>query len=155
MQIRNRPSPNYLETVQKTVTSDMRAVLIDWLVEVAEEYKLVTETLYLTVAYLDRYLSAHHIDPPQLQLLGITSMCIAAKFEEIFPPPIEKYSEITDKGCTVQDIAGAEMQVLRVLNFHIAVPTAKVRHASTHRTSAITVAVPAVTPASTGCRQST
>jgi cyclin A len=104
----------------------MRAVLIDWLVDVAEEYKLVTETLYLTVAYIDRFLSVRCIDPPQLQLLGITSMCIASKFEEIFPPPVEKYSDITDNGCSAQDIVDAELQILRTLNFHLAVPTAKV-----------------------------
>lgn len=126
LQLRFRPGPDYLCSTQRSVTGDMRAVLIDWLVEVAEEYKLVTETLFLTVAYLDRFLSARHIDPPQLQLLGITSMCIASKFEEIFPPPIEKYSEITDRGCTVHDIAGAEIQVLRVLDFQLAVPTSKV-----------------------------
>jgi cyclin-A len=105
----------------------MRATLIDWLVEVAEEYKLVTETLYLTVAYLDRFMSVRRIDPPQLQLLGVTSMCLASKFEEIFPPPIERYSEITDNGCTVQDIVDAEVQMLGVLNFHLSVPTPKVR----------------------------
>jgi cyclin-A len=116
-----------MESVQRTVTSDMRAVVVDWLVEVAEDYKLVTETLYLTVAYLDRFLAARRIDPPQLQLLGVTSMCIASKFEEIFPPPVEKYSEITDNGCTVQDIVDAEVQMLSVLNFHLSTPTAKAR----------------------------
>jgi cyclin-A len=126
MQLTHRPAPNYMASVQRTVTSEMRAVLVDWLVEVAEEYKLVTETLYLTVAYLDRFLSARRIDPPQLQLLGVTSMCIAAKFEEIFPPPVEKFSEITDNGCTVQDIVDAEIQMLGVLDFHLAMPTAKV-----------------------------
>lgn len=134
MQLRHRPLPNYLESVQRTITGDMRAVLIDWLVEVAEEYRLVTETLYLTVAYLDRFLSVRRIDPPQLQLLGVTCMCIAAKFEELYPPPVKKFSEITDNGCTVQDIVDAEGQMLSVLNFHLSTPTAKVRaHASSVR----------------------
>ena len=127
MQLKYHPVPTYLTTVQPSVTSDMRATLIDWLIEVAEEYKLVTETLYLTVAYLDRFLSVRRIDPPQLQLLGVTSMCLASKFEEIFPPPIERYSEITDNGCTVQDIVDAEVQMLGVLDFHLSVPTPKVR----------------------------
>ncbi|CAN8271072.1 unnamed protein product [Cochlearia groenlandica] len=48
---------NYIEKVQKDITPNIRGVLVDWLVEVAEEYKLVSETLYLTVSYIDRFLS--------------------------------------------------------------------------------------------------
>jgi hypothetical protein len=45
---------NYLEGQE--VTSKMRGVLVDWLVEVHEQFHLVAETLYLTVAIIDRYL---------------------------------------------------------------------------------------------------
>jgi cyclin-A len=40
---------------QKDITPHMRAILVDWLIEVAEEYKLSSETLYLAVSYIDRY----------------------------------------------------------------------------------------------------
>ena len=126
MQVKYRPLPSYMDTVQTAVTGDMRAVLVDWLIEVAEEFRLVTETLYLTVAYLDRFLSQRHIHPDQLQLLGVTSMFIAAKFEEIFPPPVDKFAEITDHCCSVKAVAAAEIQMLSVLGFHLTVPTAKV-----------------------------
>ena len=127
VQVRNRLLPNFLQTIKRTVTADMRAVLVDWLVDVAEEYKLVTETLYLSVAYVDRFLSLRCIDPPQLQLLGIAAMCIASKFEEIFPPPVERHSDITDRGFSPQAIVDAEIEILRTLDFQLAVPTAKVR----------------------------
>lgn len=129
-QVRNRPLPNFLQATQRTVTADMRAVLVDWLVDVAEEYKLVTETLYLSVAYVDRFLSLRCIDPPQLQLLGVAAMCIASKLEEIFPPPVERYSDITDRGFSPQAIVDAESEILRTLDFQLAVPTAKVRFSS-------------------------
>ena len=53
METKRRPVPNYLEKVQKEVTANMRGVLVDWLVEVAEEYKLLPDTLYLAISYID------------------------------------------------------------------------------------------------------
>ena len=70
--------PNYMEKVQKDVTIGMREVLVDWLVEVAEEYKLVSDTLFLTVSYIDRFLSSHPFSRNKLQLLGVSSMLVAS-----------------------------------------------------------------------------
>ncbi len=57
----------------------MRGILIDWLVEVAEEYKLASETLYLTINYIDRFLSVEGPIPRvKLQLLGVVSMLVAS-----------------------------------------------------------------------------
>jgi cyclin A len=73
-----RPAADYLEAVQADVTASMRAILVDWLVEVAEEYKLVSDTLYLTVSYIDRFLSANSLNRQKLQLLGVSAMLIAS-----------------------------------------------------------------------------
>lgn len=78
MEAKRRPSPDYLEKIQKDVNANMRGVLVDWLVEVAEEYKLLTDTLYLTVSYIDRFLSMNAINRQKLQLLGVSSMLIAS-----------------------------------------------------------------------------
>lgn len=78
MEPKRRPLLNYVETTQVDITADMRGVLIDWLVDVAEEYKLVPETLYLTVSYIDRFLSYNAINRRRLQLLGVSSMLIAS-----------------------------------------------------------------------------
>ncbi|RRT52180.1 hypothetical protein B296_00017889 [Ensete ventricosum] len=78
VEAKRRPSPNYMETVQSDVTVNMRAILVDWLVEVAEEYKLVSDTLFLTVSYIDRFLSFNAINRHRLQLLGVSSMLIAS-----------------------------------------------------------------------------
>jgi cyclin A len=59
----------------------MRMILVDWMVEVAEEYKLASETLYLAVNYLDRYLSKRLIQRGNLQLVGMVCMLIAGEFE--------------------------------------------------------------------------
>lgn len=58
----------------------MRAILLDWLIEVCEVYKLHRETYYLAVDYLDRFLSSNvQISKTRLQLIGITCLFIAAK----------------------------------------------------------------------------
>jgi hypothetical protein len=64
----HKPDPAYMERVQKDINATMRGILVDWLVEVAEEYKLSSETLYLSVCYIDRCLSAHQVARTQLQV---------------------------------------------------------------------------------------
>lgn len=78
METKRRPFPDYLEKVQKDVSANMRGILIDWLVDVAEEYKLLPDTLYLTVSYIDRFLSVNVLNRQRLQLLGVSSMLIAS-----------------------------------------------------------------------------
>uniref|UniRef100_A0A0D9UYN7 Uncharacterized protein n=1 Tax=Leersia perrieri TaxID=77586 RepID=A0A0D9UYN7_9ORYZ len=80
---KKRPSTDFMETIQNDVNPSMRAILIDWLVEVAEEYRLVPDTLYLTVNYIDRYLSGNEINRQRLQLLGVACMLIAARFVRV------------------------------------------------------------------------
>jgi cyclin-A len=75
---RRRPRADYIEAVQKDVSANMRAILVDWLVEVSEEYKLVADTLYLAVYYIDRFLSVNALGRDKLQLLGVAAMLVAA-----------------------------------------------------------------------------
>lgn len=63
---------------QPDITSAMRAILVDWLVEVREEYKLRNETLYLAVNYLDRFLSSMSVLRGKLQLVGTAAILLAA-----------------------------------------------------------------------------
>ena len=74
----------------------MRGILIDWLVEVAEEYRLEAETLYLAVNYIDRFLSHVPVNRSKLQLVGVTCMLVAAKYEEIHPPAVAEFVYISD-----------------------------------------------------------
>uniref|UniRef100_N1R0X7 Cyclin-like domain-containing protein n=1 Tax=Aegilops tauschii TaxID=37682 RepID=N1R0X7_AEGTA len=120
-----RPAADYIETVQTDVTANMRAILIDWLVEVAEEYKLVADTLYLTVSYVDRFLSANPLGRNRLQLLGVAAMLIASKYEEISPPHVEDFCYITDNTYTRQELLTMESDILKLLNFEIGSPTIK------------------------------
>ncbi|KAF4371109.1 hypothetical protein F8388_020836 [Cannabis sativa] len=120
---KRRPSPNYLEKVQKDVSANMRGVLVDWLVEVAEEYKLGSETLYLSISYIDRYLSLNTIARKRLQLLGVSSLLIASKYEEINPPNVEDFCYITDNTYTKDEVVKMEADILKTLKFEMGNPT--------------------------------
>ena len=87
-ELTKRASPKYLEQVQSDVNAKMRAILVDWLVEVSEEYKLCADTLYQAVNYIDRFLTLQSTQRSQLQLIGVTCMWVAAKYEEIYPPNV-------------------------------------------------------------------
>jgi len=66
---------------QPQVTSTMRAILVDWLVEVQQNFELHHETLYLAVKLTDRFLDRAPIQKDRLQLLGMTAVLVASKYE--------------------------------------------------------------------------
>ncbi|CAL4910955.1 unnamed protein product [Urochloa decumbens] len=122
---RKMPSTNFVETIQTDMSTTMRAMLIDWLVEVAEGYRLVPETLYLTVNYIDRYLSVKDISRNRLQLLGVACLLIAAKYEEICPVQVEELCYVTDNSYTKEEVLQMEASVLNYLKFEMTVATPK------------------------------
>jgi len=118
----HRPKLNYMRK-QQDITCGMRSILIDWLVEVADEYKLHTESLHLAVNYIDRFLSQMAVLRGKLQLVGAAAMFLAAKYEEIYPPDVGEFVYITDDTYTKKQVLRMEHLILKVLNFDIAVPT--------------------------------
>lgn len=72
--------PDYMSK-QTDINASMRTILIDWLVEVQENFELFHETLYIAVRLVDTYLSRKEVKREYLQLVGATCMLIAAKFE--------------------------------------------------------------------------
>ncbi|XP_071693347.1 cyclin-A1-4-like [Rutidosis leptorrhynchoides] len=120
-----RPRVDFMEKVQKDINPSMRAILIDWLVEVAEEYRLVPDTLYLTINYIDRYLSGNLMDRQRLQLLGVACMMIASKYEEICAPQVEEFCYITDNTYFKDEVLQMESSVLNFLKFEMTAPTVR------------------------------
>lgn len=119
---RNRPKPGYM-LKQTDITHSMRTILVDWLVEVSEEYKLQGETLALAVSYIDRFLSFMSVVRGKLQLVGTAAMFIAAKYEEIYPPDLSEFVYITDDTYTKTQVLRMEQLILKVLSFDLTVPT--------------------------------
>jgi len=110
---------------QEDLTEKMRAILIDWLVEVHWKFKLQAETLYLTVHLLDTYLSKKQVKRQKLQLVGVTCMLLASKHEEIYPPEIKDFVHVTDRAYTREDILEMEVQILNTLGFQLTSPSAR------------------------------
>lgn len=134
---RHRPKPHYMRK-QSDITHGMRAILIDWLVEVAEEYKIHNETLFLAVSFIDRFLSHMSVLRGKLQLVGTAAMFIAAKYEEIYPPEVGEFVYITDDTYTKKQVLRMEHLILKVLAFELAVPTSNYflqRYIQTSRSS--------------------
>ncbi|XP_019063011.1 cyclin-A1 isoform X4 [Fukomys damarensis] len=121
-EIRYRPKAYYMRK-QPDITEGMRTILVDWLVEVGEEYKFRAETLYLAVNFLDRFLSCMSVLRGKLQLVGTAAILLASKYEEIYPPEVEEFVYITDDTYTKRQLLRMEHLFLKVLAFDLAVPT--------------------------------
>ena len=89
---------------QPDITCGMRAILVDWLVEVAEEFRMDPQTLYLAMSITDRFLSSMLVTRSKLQLVGITNLYIASKLEEIYPPQLGEFAYITDNTYSKQQV---------------------------------------------------
>jgi len=118
----NHPTP-YMDR-QEDINEKMRAILVDWLVEVHMKFRLVPETLYLCVTIIDRYCSLADVPRTKLQLVGVTALFLACKHEEIYPPEVRDCVYITDRAYDRQEILDMEQTILTVLNWRISLPTA-------------------------------
>ncbi|XP_072275355.1 G2/mitotic-specific cyclin-B1-like [Pyxicephalus adspersus] len=112
--------PNYLQGQE--VTGNMRAILIDWLVQVQMKFRLLQETMFMTVGIIDRFLQDHPVPKNQLQLVGVTAMFLASKYEEMYPPEIGDFTFVTDHTYTKVQIREMEMKILRALKFSLGRP---------------------------------
>lgn len=100
----------------------MRAVLMDWIVQVHHRFNLLPETLYLCVNYIDRFLSCKVVSLGKLQLVGATAIFIAAKYEEIDCPSVQEIVYMVDGGYTSDEILKAERFMLSMLQFELGWP---------------------------------
>merc|ERR1711972_54053 len=116
-------APNNYMTRQVDITEKMREILVDWLIEVHLKFKLIHETLYLTISCIDRYLAVSQINRKNLQLVGITAMLISSKYEDILAPMVSDFVYISDKTYSCNQILIMEKRMLNALNFQLTVLT--------------------------------
>lgn len=115
-------SPNYMDR-QTEITSNMRAVLLDWLIDVHNKFQLMPETLYLTVNIIDRFLDLKHVTKQKLQLIGVTALLLSSKYEEIMCPDVNEFAQITAGAYTKDEILKTEKLMLGALDFNVTVAT--------------------------------
>lgn len=119
----HRCKPNYMNR-QREINHTMRSTLINWLIEVGDQYDVETETIHLAVSYIDRFMSIMSVGRSKLQLIGITALFIAAKYEEVSPLDIQELVTISGNAFIVTQIVKMEQIMLQVLKFNLCVPTA-------------------------------
>ncbi|CAJ1930640.1 unnamed protein product [Sphenostylis stenocarpa] len=121
----SRVSPNYM-TQQFDINERMRAILIDWLIEVHDKFDLMHETLFLTVNLIDRFLAKQTVVRKKLQLVGLVAMLLACKYEEVSVPVVGDLILISDKAYTRKEVLEMEKLMVNTLQFNMSVPTAYV-----------------------------
>ncbi|KAI7754381.1 hypothetical protein M8C21_025613 [Ambrosia artemisiifolia] len=108
---------------QPELNAKMRGILIDWLIEVHRKFNMMPESLYLTINIVDRYLSMRKVPRREFQLVGISAMLIACKYEEIWPPEVNDLIAISDNAYSREQILVMEKAILGQLGWYLTVPT--------------------------------
>jgi len=121
LEARSQPDKDYMQS-QTGINIKMRGVLVDWLVEVHLRFDLLPETMFLTTLLLDRYLSKAQVSKSKLQLVGVTAMLIASKYEEMWPPEIADFVYMTDKAYSKRQVIEMELSMLQTLDFSLGNP---------------------------------
>lgn len=116
-----QPNPTYMDH-QDDLEWKMRGILIDWLIEVHMRFRLLPETLFLAVNIIDRFLSQKVVPLDKLQLVGITAMFIASKYEEVLSPHVGNFTHVADDGFTVDEVLAAERYTLSTLKYDLSYP---------------------------------
>ncbi|CAI6248290.1 unnamed protein product [Periconia digitata] len=121
LEISTMANPDYMDN-QNELEWKMRGILVDWLLEVHTRFRLLPETLFLAVNIIDRFLSAKVVQLDRLQLVGVTAMFIASKYEEVLSPHVQNFIHVADDGFTEDEILSAERFVLSALNYDLSYP---------------------------------
>ena len=121
---KNKINNNYMKK-QNDINEKMRAILVDWIIEVHYHFHFKRKTLFQTILLIDLYLSFRIIQKSRLQLLGIACLLISVKANEVYYPKLEDFINITDNSYTKKQLLNMEMLVLQTLNFDFLFPTAE------------------------------
>ncbi|RZB98453.1 putative cyclin-B3-1 isoform B [Glycine soja] len=113
---------NYM-SIQTDISPPLRGILINWLIEVHFKFDLMPETLYLTVTLLDQYLSLVTIKKTDMQLVGLTALLLASKYEDFWHPRVKDLISISAESYTRDQMLGMEKLILRKLKFRLNAPT--------------------------------
>ncbi|XP_019449289.1 PREDICTED: putative cyclin-B3-1 isoform X2 [Lupinus angustifolius] len=119
----HNPALTSYTLIQTDITPHMRAILINWLIEVHFKFDLMPETLYLTVTLVDQYLSQVTINKSDMQLVGLTALLLASKYEDFWHPRVKDLISISAQSYTRDQMLGMEKLILRKLKFRLNTPT--------------------------------
>ena len=110
---------DYFQTVQTSIMPHMRKIVTDWMLEVCEDQQCQPEVFFLSVNYLDRFLSTVNINKNQFQLCASVCILLASKFSQVVPITTEKLVIYTDNSVTVEELRQWEIKILNVLQWEL------------------------------------
>ena len=106
---------DYLKKVQTEIKDTSRGFLVEWIIDVNRKFRLLSETLYVTISIIDRFLSKVNIKKSQLHMLGVASILIASKYEEIYPPELKDLLAISENKFSKEEVLQMEFTILTAL----------------------------------------
>merc|ERR1711971_926915 len=116
---------DYFDEVQTQLKPHMRKIVTDWMLEVCQDHQSQPEVFYLSINYLDRFLSKVNIQKNQFQLVASVCVFIASKFSDVVPINSENLCAYTDNSINVEEIRDWELTVLNVLNWELSAVTSQ------------------------------
>lgn len=123
-EIEDRVFSDYMSE-QAEVNARHREILVDWMADVALKFRFLSDTLFIAVGILDRFLVMNTtVKRSKLQLVGTTALFIAAKFEEIATPDVNDFIYVSASAYSREEIIEMEKSILVALDFNITFPTA-------------------------------
>ena len=108
---------------QKEVNERMRVILVDWLTDVSEHFKLTDRTYQLSITYLNRYLSrVPHIPRAKFQLIGVCCLKLADCFNERSREfyrmmTSTEYSHMTANEFSREEVVAMEKEIAKAIDY--------------------------------------
>ena len=103
-----------------------RRKIINWIMEITEEFAFKRDTFHYSIYYFDLILSNENFGKEKnlnfdfLKLIAITCLSISAKIEEIQIPKLSEYIQsLENNSFEVEDIIILEKEIVNLLNWKI------------------------------------
>lgn len=102
-----------------------RRVLVDWMCELGEVFRIQKTTMHVAIGYLDRILQDVSVSRARLQLVALCCLLIATKYEEAEEnvPSVRVLAEYTNNTYQPSMIHQMEIMVLTRLSWSLTVVT--------------------------------
>jgi cyclin B len=107
----HQPNGDYMKE-QPELRPKLRGIALEWLLDVHTKFKLLPETLFLSINYIDRFFSKVSVKKGDIQLVAVTCLRIAGKYEEIYPPEMDDYIFVCDNAYNKEQILACEMSII-------------------------------------------
>lgn len=111
--------------IKHKITERMRSRMVDWMIEVLTNYNCTEETFFISVSIMDKFCELYTscLQPNELHLIGVASMFLASKYQDIYPLRLKViYDKIAHKKLSCDDIKAKENEIAKCLHYKFTFP---------------------------------